>query len=200
MVYQDVAWYAEGAVHDQRPQPIYTVSVDEKPGIQAIGLTAPDLPPQPGKAATVGRDYEYVRLGTVSILAGIDLHTGQIFDRVEDRHRSCEFIGLLQVLDDHYPPDAIIRVVLDNHASHISQETMAYLATGPGRFEYVHTPKHGSWLNLIECAFSKMARTFLRQIRVTSVEELKARIRQGIAEMNVAPVVFRWKKFDLGIV
>lgn len=58
MVYQDVALYAEGAVHDQRPQPIYTVSVDEKPGIRAIGLTAPDLPPQPGRAATVGRDYE----------------------------------------------------------------------------------------------------------------------------------------------
>lgn len=200
MVYQDVALYAEGAVHDQRPQPIYTVSVDEKPGIQAIGLTAPDLPPQPGQAATVGRDYEYRRLGTVSLLAGIDLHTGQIFGRVEDRHRSGEFIGLLQELDDHYPPDAIIRVVLDNHASHISKETLAYLATRPGRFEYVHTPKHGSWLNLIECAFSKMARTFLRQIRVTSVADLKARIRQGIAEMNAAPVVFRWKKFDLGLV
>jgi transposase len=199
MVYQDVALYTEGAVHDQRPQPIYTVSVDEKPGIQAIGLTAPDLPPQPGKAASVGRDDEYVRLGTVSLLAGIDLHTGQIFDRVEDRHRSCEFMGLLQMLDDHYPPDAIIRVVLDNHASHISKETLAYLGTRPGRFEYVHTPKHGSWLNLIECAFSKMARTFLRQIRVTSVEELKARIHQGIAEMNAAPVVFRWKKFDLGL-
>lgn len=200
MVYQDVALYSAGAVHDQRPQPIYTVSVDEKPGIQAIGLTAPDLPPQPGKAVTVGRDYEYERLGTVSLLAGIDLHTGRIFERVEDRHRSCEFIGLLQVLDGHYPPDAIIRLVLDNHSSHTAKETMAYLANRPGRFEYVHTPKHGSWLNLIECAFSKIARTFLRHIRVTSVEELKARIHQGIAEMNAAPVVFRWKKFDLGIV
>jgi hypothetical protein len=76
---------------------------------------------------------------------------------------------------------------------------MAYLATRPGRFEYVHTPKHGSWLNLIECAFSKMARTFLRHIRVASVTELKARILKGIAEMNAAPVVFRWKKFDLEI-
>ena len=63
----------------------------------------------------------------------------------------------------------------------------------------MHTLKHGSWLNLIECAFSKMARTFLRHLRVTSVAELKARIHQGIAEMNAAPVVFRWKKFDLSI-
>jgi transposase len=199
MVYRDVSIYREGAVHDGRPNPIYTVSVDEKPGVQAIGLTAPDLPPAPGKASAVGRDYEYVRRGTVSILAGIDLHSGHIFGNVEDRHRSVEFIALLEQLDDYYPSEAIIRVVLDNHSAHISKETMAYLATRPGRFEYVHTPKHGSWLNLIECAFSKMARTFLRHIRVKSVDELKQRILNGIAEFNAAPVVFRWNKFDLGV-
>ncbi len=199
MVYRDVSLYTEGAVHDARPNPIYTVSVDEKPGVQAIGLTAPDLPPVPGKAASIGRDYEYVRHGTVSILAGIDLHSGHIFANIEDRHRSVEFIGLLQQLDAHYPENAIIRVVLDNHSAHISRETMAYLGSRPGRFEYVHTPKHGSWLNLIECAFSKMARTFLRHIRVTSKEDLKQRIRRGIAEINASPVVFRWNKFDLGV-
>lgn len=199
MVYRDVSIYTQAAVHDARPNPIYTVSVDEKPGVQAIGLTAPDLPPVPGKAAAVGRDYEYVRHGTVSILAGIDLHSGHIFANVEDRHRSVEFIGLLKQLDAHYPAQAIIRVVLDNHSAHISKETMAYLGERPGRFEYVHTPKHGSWLNLIECAFSKMARTFLRHIRVTSKDELKQRILKGIAEINAAPVVFRWNKFDLGV-
>ena len=116
MVYRDVSLYTEGAVHDARPNPIYTVSVDEKPGVQAIGLTAPDLPPVPGKAPSVGRDYEYVRHGTVSIMAGIDLHSGHIFANVEDRHRSIEFIGLLKQLDAHYPEDAIIRVVLDTYA------------------------------------------------------------------------------------
>jgi transposase len=199
MVYRDVSLYTEGAVHDARPNPIYTVSVDEKPGVQAIGLTAPDLPPVPGKAVGVGRDYEYVRHGTVSILAGIDLHSGHIFANIEDRHRSVEFIGLLKQLDAHYPEDAIIRVVLDNHSAHISKETMAYLSNRPGRFEYVHTPKHGSWLNLIECAFSKMARTFLRHIRVTSKDDLKQRILKGIEEINASPVVFRWNKFDLGV-
>ena len=73
---------------------------------------------------------------------------------------------------------------IDLHSRHIfatvedrrrSRETRAYLATRPRRFEYVHTPKHGSWLNLIECAFSKMARTFLRHIRVDSIDELKVR-------------------------
>jgi len=200
MVYRDVSIHAEGATDARRPDPIYTVSVDEKPGVQALGLTAPDLPPVPGKAPAIGRDYEYVRHGTVSILAGIDLHSGHIFANVEDRHRSREFIGLLRRLDAYYPPAAIIRVVLDNHSAHISRETRAYLATRPGRFEYVHTPKHGSWLNLIECAFSKMARTFLRHIRVNSVDELKARILAGVDEFNDTPVVFRWNKFDLGLV
>jgi transposase len=199
MVYQDVSRAAAGELQAERPHPVYTISVDEKPGVQALGLTAPDLPPVPGQAPTVSRDYEYVRHGTVSILAGIDLHTGQVLAHVEDRHRSREFIALLRTLDAYYPPAATIRIVLDNHSAHISKETMAYLATRPGRFEYVHTPKHGSWLNLIECAFSKMARTFLRHIRVGSVAELKARILQGIAEMNAAPVVFHWKKFDLGL-
>ncbi len=200
LVYRDVSIYAEGAVHDGRPQPIYTVSVDEKPGVQAIGLTAPDLPPVPGEYSATGRDYEYILRGTVSILAGIDLHSGHIFANVEDRHRSVEFIALLKRLDEYYPPEAIIRVVLDNHSAHISKETLAYLATRPGRFEYVHTPKHGSWLNLIECAFSKMARTFLRHIRVNSIDELKARILKGIDEINASPVVIRWNKFDLGVV
>lgn len=199
MIYRDVSLYRQGAVHDARPEPIYTVSVDEKPGVQAIGLTAPDLPPVPGKASSVGRDYEYVRHGTVSILAGIDLHSGHIFADVQERHRSVEFIALLKQLDEHYPPEGVIRVVLDNHSAHISKETMAYLSSRPGRFEYVHTPKHGSWLNLIECAFSKMARTFLRHIRVKSKEELKDRILKGIAEINAAPVVFRWNKFELGL-
>ena len=199
MVYRDVWLYREGAVHDARPEPIYSVSVDEKPGVQALGLTAPDLPPVPGKAPAVGRDYEYVRHGTVSILAGIDLHSGHIFANVEERHRSVEFVALLKRLDAYYPREAIIRVVLDNHSAHISRETLAYLATRPGRFEYVHTPKHGSWLNLIECAFSKMARTFLRHIRVTSIQELKARILKGIDEINASPVVFRWNKFNLGV-
>lgn len=197
MVYQDVSLFPAGAINDKRPKPIYTVSVDEKPGVQALGLTAPDLPPIPGKESCLARDYEYVRHGTLSILAALDLHTGEIIANVEPRHRSCEFIDLLKRLDAHYPTEAIIRVVLDNHSAHISKETMKYLATRPGRFEYVHTPKHGSWLNLVECAFSKMARTFLRHIRVTSKEELKERILKGIAEINEAPVPFRWKKFDL---
>lgn len=175
----------------------HTVCLDEKPGVQALARTAPDLPPVPDLHVATGRDYEYRRLGTASILAGIDLHTGHIFARVEHRHRSREFIALLEQLEAHYPVGAQIRVVLDNHSAHISKETRAWLAKHPNRFEYVHTPTHGSWLNLAECLFSKMTRAFLRHIRVDSWTELRDRIMLGIEEMNQAPVVFHWRKFDL---
>jgi transposase len=178
---------------------LITVSLDEKPGVQAIENTAPDLPPRAGSHASWGRDYEYMRHGTLSILAALDLHDGHITAQVHPRHRSREYILLLKELDAYYPPDCTIRVILDNYSSHISKETMAYLATRPGRFTYVHTPKHGSWLNLIEMRFSKMARSFLRHIRVRSREDLKERILKGVAEMNRAPSVMRWKKFDLGV-
>ena len=196
MVYREVSLHRTGTVPGGRTRPVYSVSVDEKPGVQALGSTAPDLPAVPGKHPGIGRDYEYVRHGTLSILAALDLHTGELIANVEPRHRSVEFIALLQRLDAHYPQEATLRIVLDNHSSHISKETMRYLASRPGRFEYVHTPKHGSWLNLIEVAFSKMARTFLRHIRVDSLDALKRRILQGIDEFNASPVPFRWKNFD----
>ncbi len=173
-----------------------TVSVDEKPGVQAIKNIAKDLAPVASKHSSIGRDYEYKRLGTISILAALDLHTGHVKAQVHDRHRSREFISLLKELDGYYPPESIIRVILDNHSAHISKETMTYLKTRPNRFVYVHTPKHGSWLNLVETLFGKMARTFLRHIRVDSKAELKERIMRGIDEINASPVVHRWSKFE----
>jgi transposase len=126
----------------------------------------------------------------------LDLRTGEIIANIEARHRSCEFIALLERLHQHYPQGAVVGGVLDNHSAHISKEPMAYLASRPGRFEYVHTPKHGSWLNLVESAFSKMARSFLRHIRVGSLDELRKRILAGIDEMNADSVRFQWSSFD----
>jgi len=196
LVYREIATSPVEGLKTSTGKPIYTVSVDEKPGVQALGLTAPDLPPVAGKHDTYGRDYEYRRLGTASILAALDLHDGHITARVERRHRSREFIQLLQDLNAYYPEDAVIRIILDNHSAHISKETQAYLASKPNRFCYVHTPKHGSWLNMVETLFGKMAHTFLRHIRVESWNELKERILIGIEEINAAPVVHRWKNFD----
>lgn len=169
------------------------ISYDEKPGIQAIGTTAPDLPPHPGSHPSFARDHEYQRHGTLSLLAGIDLLTGKVHACVEHRHRSREFVGFLKRLDAAYPADTAIKLILDNHSAHISKETKAWLATQPeGRFCFVFTPKHGSWLNLVEGFFSKMARSMLRHIRVASKAELKMRILAYLDDLNRDPVVHTW--------
>lgn len=170
-----------------------TLSYDEKPGIQALAVTTPDRPPVVGKHASHLRDYEYVRLGTVSLLAGLDLHTGKIVEMVSDTHSSADFIAFLQQLDGAYAEHQTIRLVLDNHSAHISKETRSYLESVPRRFVFVFTPKHGSWLNLIETQFSKMTRSMLRGIRVASKQELIDRIHQYFREINEDPVVFRWR-------
>jgi transposase len=169
------------------------ISYDEKPGIQAIGTTGPDRPPLPGISPTVMRDHEYQRHGTLTLMAGIDLLTGKVHALVKERHRSREFIEFLQILDKAYPADTAIEVILDNHSAHVSQETTAWLATQPvGRFTFTFTPKHGSWLNLIEGFFSKLARSVLRHIRVSSKHELKERLMAFINDINREPIVHTW--------
>ena len=110
-----------------------------------------------------------------------------------DRHRSREFIELLKLIDAAYPIHTAIKLILDNHSAHISREMRTWLAAQvPGRFEFTFTPKHGSWLNLVEGFFSKFARSVLRHIRVTSKHELKERIMAGIDDVNRHPVVHTW--------
>jgi transposase len=193
-VYREVQVLKKAAVKPKKPgKSVAIVSYDEKPGIQAIATTAPDLPPVPGAYATFARDYEYKRHGTLSLLAGIDLLTGKVHALVRDRHRSREFIEFLKLLDAAYPASTAIKLVLDNHSAHISKETQAWLAAQPaGRFEFTFTPKHGSWLNLIEGFFSKFARSVLRHIRVASKHELKERIMAGIDDVNRHPVIHTW--------
>jgi transposase len=195
-VYKEVNLQNQTRDEANEPLSIITVSVDEKPGVQAIKNIAKDIMPEPGKQSRIMRDYEYKRLGTLSILAALDLHDGHVIAQVHDKHRSCEFISLLKEMDAYYPAESPLRIILDNHSAHISKETMKYLSSRPGRFQYVHTPKHGSWLNLVETLFGKMARTFLKHIRVQSKQELKERILLGIKEINESPVVHQWKKFD----
>ncbi|MBU7006232.1 IS630 family transposase [Phosphitispora fastidiosa] len=169
-----------------------TISYDEKPGIQAIGNVADDLPPTM-KHGFVGRDSEYKRFGTVSLLAGMDLMTGEIIPLVRDTHKSADFVDFLKILDEKYDKAKKIKIVLDNHSAHTSKETRKYLEQHPGRFEFVFTPKHGSWLNIIESFFGKFARACLKGIRVKSKDELVQRIYQYMDEVNAQPVVYRWK-------
>lgn len=172
--------------------PVHVLSYDEKPGIQAIATISDDLMPDE-KHPTISRDYEYKRLGTLSLLAAIDLQTGEAIPLVRDKHSSKEYIEFLKLLDDKYPKGDKVRIVLDNLKVHTSEATRKYLATVPGRFEFVFTPKHGSWLNMVEGFFSKMTRQMLRGIRVKSKEELTNRIYKYFAEINEEPLVFHWK-------
>jgi len=190
-VYQQVEYILEN--EELKPLCDVYLSYDEKPGIQAIGNTADDLPPVPGEHPAIGRDSEYKRHGTLSLLAGIDLVTGEVIGSVEERHRSREFVDFLKRLDAHYSPELRIQIILDNHSAHFSKETKAYLESVPGRFEFVFTPKHGSWLNVIESFFAKMTKQVLRHLRVKSKEELKERIELYLQEVNENPVPFRWK-------
>jgi hypothetical protein len=103
-VYKDVAIWRENGTPP--PDLVAVLSYDEKPGIQAIANTAPDLPPLPGRHSSVGRDHEYVRHGTLSLLAGIDLLSGEVLGLVRKRHRSAEFIEFLKLADAHYPAGA----------------------------------------------------------------------------------------------
>jgi transposase len=193
-VYKEVEIINRGLVQGALREPgTVTVSYDEKPGIQALSVTTPDRPPSPGLHASHLRDYEYKRLGTVSLLAGLDLHSGMVTEIVSNTHNSRDFIEFLKKLDTTYPSTQILRLILDNHSAHISKETQRYLASRTQRLQFVFVPKHGSWLNLVETLFSKMTRTMLREIRVKTKQELIDRIHLYFQETNAAPVIFRWK-------
>lgn len=174
---------------------VHTLSYDEKPGIQAIATTCQDKPPVPdtGKISTVVRDHEYKRLGTLSLLAAIDLLTGEAIPLVSGTHKSSDFVEFLRLLDQKYPKGDKVRVILDNHSAHTSKETQEYLNLVSDRFEFVFTPTHGSWLNMVEGFFSKMTRQMLFGIRVASKDELKERIYKYFEEINKVPVPYKWK-------
>jgi len=193
-VYRKVKLLKKAAAASRKPsEAVAVISYDEKPGIQAIATTAPDLPPEPGVHPAFAREHEYKRHGTVTLLAGIDLLTGKVHALVKDRHRSREFVEFLKLIDAAYPTHTAIHLILDNHSAHISRETRAWLAEQPaGRFEFTFTPKHGSWLNLVEGFFSKLARSVLRHIRVSSKRELKERLMAAMDHFNENPVVHTW--------
>lgn len=125
---------------------VHTVSCDEKLEIQAISTTSEDLRPSCDTGSGyVYRDYEYKRLGTLSLLAGIDLLTGEAIPVVSETHKSSDFICLLKKLDERYPEGDVIRIICDIHSAHKSKEVKNYLATTPeGRFIFVFTPTHDS--------------------------------------------------------
>lgn len=193
LVYKQVSlqFDEEGKLIPFEGQATHVLSYDEKPGIQAIATTSDDLLPNESHG-TIKRDYEYKRLGTVSLLAGIDLQTGEAIPLVSDTHNSRDYIAFLENLNAKYPKEDKIRLILDNLKVHSSADVQEYISTVPDRFEFVFTPKHASWLNLVEGFFSKMTKQMLRNIRVKTKDELVTRIYKYFDEINETPVVYHW--------
>jgi transposase len=136
--------------------------VDEKPGIGVREPTAPDQPVAPGRAAR--REFEYVRHGTVDLLAGFRVQDGRVCGMVRLQHRSREFCELLALMDEHTPADEPIHLLLDPVSSHRSAEVAAWLTDHPRRtFHFHFLPVHASWLSFIEVWFSILSRKCLRR-------------------------------------
>lgn len=131
-IYREVQILKKAAAKSKKSgKPVTIVSCDENPGIQAIATTAPDLALEPGVHATFAQDHEHKRNGTLSLLAGIDLLTGNFHALVGDRHRSREFIEFLKLLDPAYPPRTAIKLIPDNHVVAMTHK----LAEKPDRTE-----------------------------------------------------------------
>ena len=167
------------------------LSHDEKPGIRDAHEHCPDLRHEAGGRGTVGRDYEHGRLGTLSLLASIDLLTGEATPLVSETHKSSDYVEFLRILDGKYPKGDLIRIVLDDVSARTSAETRRYLATVPGRLEFVSAPRHGSRPDLVEGLFSRMTHQMLRGIRVSSKDEPEERILRYFREADAEPVACR---------
>ena len=184
-VYKEVEIYRRVGKKDL----VALLSYDEKPGIQATDNLYSDKPPS-NKYSTWSRNDDYKRFGTLLLLAGIDLLTGEVTHIVRKKHRSEEFIDFLKIIDSKYSEGYVIVIILDNHSIHKSAETQKYFNERNGRFKFVFTPVHASWLNIVETMFSRMPRSFLRGIRVKTKDELKNRIDMYFDEINREPVEF----------
>jgi transposase len=175
-----------------RTPPAGTVllSLDEKTSIQAKSRKHPTRAPRPGHAAR--REFEYVRHGTVSLIAAMDVVTGEVLGEIiPGRNDSENFIWFLTQIDQAVPRDRNIHVIMDNGASHTSKMTRAWLAAHP-RFTVTYTPKHASWLNMIEIFFSILTRRLLRRGEFSSRQDLADKILHFIAVYDQTARPFRW--------
>lgn len=165
-------------------------SVDEKTGVQAISRKHPTWQVWPGRPAR--REFEYVRHGTVSLTAAMNVADGTIHHKIIDRNDSVTFIEFLTELAERVPAEVNIHLVMDNGSSHTSKATRAWLADHP-RFTVTYTPKHASWLNMIELFFSVLTRKLLKRGEFRSRQHLAGRIATFIAHHNRTAKPYRWR-------
>jgi transposase len=173
------------------PENALVLAVDEKSQMQAIDRTAPILPVMPTTPARMTHDY--IRHGTTSLFAALDLSSGSVIAQHYRRHRHQEFLRFLKLIDAAVPKDLDLHLVLDNYATHKTPKVKEWLIRHP-RFHLHFTPTSSSWLNLVERWFAELTNRKLRRSAHRSVTELEADVRQWINEWNAAPKPFVWTK------
>jgi transposase len=173
------------------PQDALVLCVDEKSQIQALDRTAPCLPMLPTTPARMTHDY--VRNGTTSLFAALDLASGSVIAQHYRRHRHQEFLRFLKLIDAAVPSDLQLHLVLDNYATHKTPEIHKWLLRHP-RFHLHFTPTSSSWMNLVERWFAELTNRKLRRSAHRSVTELEADIRKWVSEWNKDPKPFVWTK------
>ena len=173
------------------PNRALVLSIDEKSQIQALNREQPVLPMMPGVPER--RTHSYVRHGTTSLFAGLDVASGFVIGKCYKRHRAAEFLNFLKEIDAQVPEGLDIHIVMDNYATHKIPKIRAWLARRP--HYHVHfTPTSASWINQVERWFAELTRKRLRRGIHTSVRQLEADIRSFIDRHNQNPRPFKWTK------
>jgi len=173
------------------PNRALVLSVDEKSQIQALDREQPVLPMMPGIPER--RTHSYVRHGTTSLFAALDVASGFVIGKCYKRHRSSEFLSFLKEIDARVPEGLDIHIVMDNYATHKTSKIKTWLARRP--HYYVHfTPTSASWINQVERWFAELTRKRLKRGVHTSVGKLQADIRAFIDRHNQNPKPFKWTK------
>ena len=171
------------------PAQAVVLSIDEKSQIQALDRTQPGLPLKSGRCGTMTHDY--VRHGTTTLFAALDVLTGRVIGRCMQRHRHAEFIRFLNAVERDVPKDKRIEAVVDNYATHKHPKVRAWLKRHP-RWTFHFTPTSSSWLNAVETFFSKLTRQRIRRGSFHCLVDLQAAIKRYLAEHNAEPKPFVW--------
>lgn len=173
------------------PNRALVLSVDEKSQIQALDREQPVLPMMPGIPER--RTHNYVRHGTTSLFAALDVASGFVIGKCYKRHRAAEFLDFLKQIDAHVPEGLDVHIIMDNYATHKTAAIKAWLAR---RLHYhVHfTPTSASWINQVERWFAELTRKQLRRGVHTSTKQLEADIRAFIERHNENPRPYKWTK------
>jgi transposase len=173
------------------PERALVLCVDEKSQIQALDRSQPVLPMMPGMPER--RTHDYVRNGTSSLFAALDVATGKVIGSVHRRHRAVEFKKFLAKLDKQVPAGLDVHLVCDNYATHKTDTIQRWLAAHP-RFHLHFVPTSSSWLNQVERWFSELTTKLLQRGVHKNVQQLEADIRNWIATWNEDPRPFVWTK------